>query len=61
MRKAVKMADEEECVGESSSDVLLGVRKSTKELMRAALQSKETLSLLEDTETTLKDVPSLVK
>lgn len=61
MRKAVKMADVEECAGESSSDVLLGVRKSAKELLRAALQSKETLSLLEDTETTLTDIPSLVK
>ena len=55
------MADEEEGVGESSSNFLLGVRKSIKELMRVALQSKENLSLLEDAEAALSDVPSLVK
>ena len=61
MRKAVKMVDEEEGVGESSSNRLLSVRKSAKELMRVALLSKENLSLLEDTDAGLSDIPSLVK
>lgn len=61
MRKAAKMADQVEYAGESSSDVLLGVRKSAKEIMRVALKSKENISLLGDTETALTDVPSLVK
>ena len=61
MRKAVKMVDEEEGVGESSSNLLLSVRKSAKELIRVALQSKENLSLLEHTDVGPSDVPSLVK
>ena len=59
MRKAAKMADIEEGVGESSSNLLLSVRKSTKELMRVALESKENFSLLENT--LLTDVSSLVE
>ena len=56
------MVDEEEGVGQSSSNLLLSVRKSAKELLRVALQSKENLSLLEDKDVVGSlDVPSLVK
>ena len=55
------MADIEEVVGESSSNLLLSVRKSAKELMRVALESKKNLSLLETTDNVLTDVPSLVE
>ena len=61
MRKAVKMVDEEEGVGQSSSNLLLSIRKSAKELMRVALQSKENISLLERVDVGPSDVPSLVK
>ena len=61
MRKAVKMADEEEAVGESSSNYLHSVRKSARELMRVALQSKENVDQLEDADTAPADVHSLIK
>ena len=61
MRKAVKMVDEEEGVGQSSSNLLLSIRKSAKELLKVALQSKENLSLFEHADVRPSDVPSLVK
>ena len=61
MRKAVKMVDEEEGVGQSSSNLLLSIRKSAKELLKVALRSKENLSLLEHADVGPSDVPSLVK
>ena len=53
------MADEG--VGDSSSNCLLRVRKSAKDLMRVALQSKENVELLEDADTGPSDVLALIK
>ena len=61
MRKAGEMADEEEGVGDSSSNLLLNVQKSVRELMRVALRSNENAALLKDAQTALSDVPSLVQ
>ena len=55
------MADQEEGVGDSSSNLLLNVQKSVRELMRVALRSNENAALLRDAQTALSDVPSLVQ
>lgn len=52
---------EEEGVGDCSSNHLLNVRKSAKELMRVALQSKENASILEDVHPVSKDIHTLIK
>ena len=64
MRKAEKMAAaeyEEEGVGDSSSNRLLNVRKTARELMRVALQSKENESILEDVRPRPSDVLTLLR
>lgn len=52
------MADESERVGDSSSDFLLNVQKSVRELMRASLQFKDYLSEGKDD---FSDTPALIR
>ena len=64
MPKAVKMADgsEGECVGESSSRHLVGVRQAVREVMKEALHSKRNEDLLSDLlETGPSDVEGLIQ
>ena len=62
MRKAVKMAEEEEGVGDSSSRRLHGVREAVRELMREALHSEENSALLAElTESGPSDLATLIE
>lgn len=55
------MADEEEGVGDSSTNYLQNVQKSTIELMRIALQSRQNTAVAGESSNGLSDVSSLIK
>jgi len=57
----MKMADEDEGVGDSSANYLQNVQRSTIELMRIALQSRQNATVAGEGSNELSDVPALIK